>query len=226
MTQGVKAAMAALLIVLATIGGYAWWQHHQAEEAERQIGLDATRIVDEVFNAKRDLRVGQLAGIVIAKSEYKGPVFNTTQQTRAPVTVNYLLDLRKVGRGDYSWNGETKVMTVRIPDITVERPSIDMTKAEVLQNGFWISRQAGIAMQRVAAQRIAIRANERARSQENLAKVRLSALDGVRQLVERPLAAAGVRDVRVAVGFASDPINSRERWDTSRALQDVLGNAN
>jgi len=39
-----------------------------------------------------------------------------------------------------------------------------------------------------------------------------------------PLRAAGI-DAQVKVRFADDPTPSGERWDTSRSLQEVLGNA-
>ena len=60
------------------------------------------------------------------------------------------------------------------------------------------------------------------------AMIRL-ARDATRRAVERsfamPLRAAGV-DATVSVRFADEAQASTERWDTSRSLQDVLGNRN
>ena len=54
------------------------------------------------------------------------------------------------------------------------------------------------------------------------------ARDATRRAVETsfamPLRAAGI-DAQVKVRFADDPTPAGERWDTSRSLQEVLGNA-
>lgn len=224
--KGGRGVIAALVLIVAAIGLFALWQSRQADQAKRQLGLDATRMVDEVFNTKRDLRVGQLSGVVIARSGYDGPIFRSTQETRAPVTVDYLLDVARMTSADYAWDGDSKTMTIHVPDVTVAPPNVDMTRAEVRQDGVWISRTAGREMQRQAADRIQQRATERARSDPNMAKARTDAAESVRQLVRQPLAAAGMGDVRVDVRFPYDGARSSERWDTSRSVGEVLGNRN
>ena len=82
-------------------------------------------------------------------------------------------------------------MTVRIPDVAVEQPSVDLGRAQVRQRGLWVSRKAGIALQRQASRVLATTATARARSDENMAKARTAAVAAVAGFVRQPLAAAG-----------------------------------
>ncbi|WP_447411816.1 hypothetical protein, partial [Clostridium perfringens] len=74
-------------------------------------------------------------------------------------------------------------------------------------------------------------ANRRAGQAELLRQARDAApmklaRDATRHAIERsfamPLRAAGI-DANVEVGFADEPVPSTERWDTTRALDQVLG---
>lgn len=219
-----KAVIAGLLVALAVLGWYAFTSTRSADQAKRQAGLDATRMVAEVFRAKRELRVGQLNGVVIAQSEYRGRMFNPTQRTRAPASVDYLLKLQDIRDGDLAWDPAARRMIVRIPDISVEPPNVDMARAEVLsQDGVWIGRQAGRELNRQAAERISVRADERARNEQNMRQARAAAENAVRQMVRQPLGAAGLDDVTVEVRWPWQGMGT-ERMDTSRSLEDVVAN--
>lgn len=219
-----RALTGILLLVIAALAATVWWQHSRVNQAERQEGLDATRMVAEVFRGKRDLRVGQLSGVVIARSQYDGRIFHPTQLTRAPATVNYLLPLQRIGAGDLRWDADRRIMTVRIPDVTVEAPAVDMGRAQILdQKGIWIGREAGSALQKQAAERIATRAGERARAPENMARARRTAIEGIDAMVRQPLVAAGVQPAEVRVLFPWKGGRSDEQWDRSRSAAEVVG---
>lgn len=214
----------ALALAMAALAIYAWRQHAADERAEREVALNTTRMLREVFVAKGDLRVGQLQGVVLASTVNDGLVFRTTQETRAPATVNYMLDMRAAAPGDFAWDADRRSMTIRVPDVTVEPPAVDMAQAEVRQGGIWIGRSAGQALQRQAAQRIATRATERARTDANLAKARTAARTSVVRFVKGPLAAVGYDDVDVRVVFPWEAGRNTEQWDRSRNLDQVRAN--
>lgn len=224
MNRTAKLVIAGLLAALVVLGWLAWSNSRSADQAKRQIGLDATRMVAEVFRAKRELRVGQLNGVVVARSEHDGTVFHPTQQTRAPASVDYLLKLQDIRDRDLAWDPQARRMIVRIPDISVEPPNVDMARAEVLQqDGVWISRQAGRELTRQAAERIAVRADQRARDEANMRNARAAAENAVRQMVRQPLVAAGLGNVEVDVRWPWQGM-STERMDASRSLEDVYAN--
>ena len=224
MSRPVRLSLAVLLAAVLALAGYAVWQHRRADQAESQLGLDASRVLTSVFADTRELRVARLTGIALAKSSNDAPLFHSEQQTRAPFAVGYFVDLRRIGPSDYSWEAERRVMTVRIPDVTVEPPNIDMAQAQMRQQGLWISRKAGADLQRQGAQRLALTAGAKAKSDENMAKARAAAVAAVTGLVRQPLAAAGIDGITVEVHFPWEGQRSDRQWDRSRRPEEVLGN--
>ncbi len=225
MTRSEKNLAGLLALVCVLTSGFAWYQYNRAEKAQNQIDLTATRVLYEVFIAKSDLRVGQLSGEIIASSNYDGMVFRPNQQTKAPVTVNYFINLEKIRQGDIDWDPKNHRLTVRIPEIETEAPNIDFVHAEIKQNGVWIGRGAGIIMQRQGVKRIVARATERAKDAKNIARARRRAVELMNQLVKRPLTAVGYAPVEVRILAPWNADQSGEMWDTSRSLDEVLRNA-
>lgn len=224
MTATTRAIIAALVIAVLALGIIVWRQGVAVRKAENEVALNTSRMLREVFLAKGDLRVGQLDGVVIASAVDDGIVFRSTQTTRAPARVNYMLDLSQTRADAFRYDESSRVLSVRIPDVTVEPPAVDMAKAEVQQGGLWISRSAGVNLQKTAASRIAARATERAKDPANLNRARASAREAVVRLVRRPLDAVGYRDVQVRAVFPWEAGGSTERMDTSRSLEDVFAN--
>lgn len=220
----------ALVLVIAGIA--IWRERGRADEAiehadkvERRLGLDAARVLTQTFEGAGALKVSELSGRVLARSDGKSGPFRNSQRTRAPYSVNYFVDMRGLRASDYRWNEEARIMVVDLPEIMVERPNLDMTRAEVEQDGFWVSRRSGIAMQKQAAQRLASAVDKTANSPENVAKAREFARKAVGNVVLAPLGAAGLNGVRVIVrlpGEAKPAGVTDEQWNVTRSLQEVL----
>ncbi len=110
-------------------------------------------------------------------------------------------------------------MTVGRADVDEARKSLTRTR------GVFVTRAASEALGRqtsVAAQRSA---QAEAASPERVAAARENAREALAAVLRGPLTAAGLGDVRVEVRFPSDPESATERWDTSRSLREVLGDA-
>jgi hypothetical protein len=222
MTRTARVFIALLAVAVVGLGVLALQQFRRAEQAEEQLGLDAGRVLSAVFTQARELRVARLTGKVLARSSHDGYLFDPEQRTRAPFAVNYFVDLKSLGQDDYDWNARRKVMTVRIPDVTIEAPSIDMSRAEVTQRGFWVSRKAGVELQRKGFVTLRGTATTRANSDENLRKARAAAVSAVTAYLREPLRAAELGDVTVEVRFRWEGRRSPEQWDRSRRPEDVL----
>jgi hypothetical protein len=222
-----RKALAAIGVALIVILGVLLFrEHRQRESAEDQLGLASSRVLSAIFTQQQDLRVATLKGDVVAKSANDGWVFHSEQTTRAPYTVSYFVDLGRIRTSDYRWDAGSKTMTVTIGDVVVDRPNIDMTKAAVFQNGLWISRSAGLSMERQSAERLSGRAAATAKSDENMAKARNAAVAAVSNMVRKPLAAAGLGEVKVRVRY---PWEGDDKpfvpIDHSRDWHDVIGNS-
>lgn len=214
------------LVAAAIVGGFCW-QARRAERAEMEAGLAASRTLSAVFERTAALQVARLSGEAVTRVDGSSGygMFPNVQTTRAPYTVDYLVDLRRLRPADYRWNGKDRTMIVTMPEVTVGKPNIDLARARTMQGGLFISRASGVAMQQRVAGNLALAAERTAGTPENIAKARGSARAAVEALVEGPLTAAGIVDVTVVVRLPGEdrpPGLDRERWDMSRPIAEVL----
>lgn len=219
----IKPALTALLIAALALAAALTWQVRRAERAEERLGLDSGRVLSAIFTQAQDLRVATLRGEALFRSENDGVVFDSEQETKAPYQASYFVKLGAIRRSAYSWDAERQVMTVRIPDVVVEQTSIDMGKAQVKQKGVWISRDAGVKLQRGASDGLATVSNAAANSPDNIEKARASALAAVRRMVVQPLEAAGFSGVEVNVTGDWEGGRDPSRLDRSRSIEEVIG---
>lgn len=215
-----------LLAVVAVIAGVALWrEHRRADRAELDAGLAASRTLSAVFRRTSALQVATLTGAAVTRVEGRSGfgVFGNVQTTRAPYSVDYRVDLSRLGRRDFQWDAERRTMTVMLPEVTAAPPRIDLAQARTEQGGLYISRASGLAMAQRVAQNLTLAATTTARSPEQLGKAQAAARVAVAALVKAPLAAAGLDDVTVRVRLAGErPASVNERWDESRPVREVI----
>jgi len=215
-----------IVAVVAAVALFAWWQHAQRLEAERRLGLDASRVVSESFSNAAQVKVGTLNGRIVARGEDRGflGVIPTEQTTAVPFSVDYFVDLESIGQADYRWDRESRTLTVAIPDVTVAKPNIDETAATSRQKGLYISRRASQELARQTSQFAAARSTQAARDPKRLDQARANARQVVARMAQGPLAAAGLGEVKVAVKFPWETGDkaAAERWDQSRRPEEVL----
>lgn len=161
--------------------------------------------------------------VVTSKQSQLG--FTTEKTLIMPGMVRYEVDMAKLTQADVAWDGGTRTLSVRLPAVEADGPQVDLTAVREYGSG-------GVLTTFTDAEKRLDAANRRAGQIELVRQAREPAMiklarDATRRAVERsfamPLRAAGI-DASVAVHFADEPVASNERWDTSRSLQDVLGN--
>lgn len=226
MRRGLKLLVLAA-VALAVL--FAWQQHKvnlaiaDEERAEMQTGVAASRVLSALFERKGDLRVATLHGEIVTETRASSGLFDNTQNTRAPYSVDYFVDLRGIGPRQYRWDAQHRVLFVEVPDVTIAPPNVDMARAKVQQDGWWIGRGAGQVMQHQAAANLSATARATAGDAEHLRKARYSARVGIAALFATPLSAAGIVGVDVQVRLASDPRpGGYKPWDVSRSIEEVL----
>lgn len=221
-----KALPILLVIVLAAIAWFAFAQRAERLEAERRLGLDASRVVSESFSNAAEVKVGTLSGRIVARGEDRGflGVVPSEQVTALPFSVDYFVDLDRISQSDYSWDEETKTLTVAIPDVTVGKPNLDETAAASRQKGVYISRRASEELARQTSRFANARSMRAAREPQRLDQARANARQVVARMAQAPLEAAGLGEVQVAVKFPWETGDqaATERWDQSRRMEEVL----
>lgn len=222
MTKRARIVLAAVVVALL---GFAWWQYSARVEAENKLGLDASRIVSAHFTDRAQLKVGDVAGRVVARGTDQGfmGILPSEMTAAMPFKVDYFIDVSRLGPRSYRWDRATKTLTIDAPDVTVGSPNIDEGRAAIQQKGVFISRGASLTLARQISERAAARSREEAAKPEHLNKARDNARAVLTAMARGPLAAAGMSDVRVAVRFPWEPKGGNgEYWDESRAVEDVL----
>lgn len=221
-----KAHLVIVAALVAAVALFAFWQRSQRLEAERRLGLDASRVVSESFSNAAEVKVGTLNGKIVARGEDRGflGVVPSEQTTAVPFSVDYFVNLNSIGQGDYSWDQQTRTLTVAIPDVTVARPNIDETAATSRQKGIYISRRASQELARQTSRFATGRSMQAARDTKRLEQARANARQVVGKMAQGPLQAAGLGEVKVAVKFPWEMGNkaAAEQWDQSRRVEEVL----
>lgn len=226
----IKLITALVLAAAAVVAFLLWRADRRADKAEQEAGLASARVLSEVFEKTSALQVARLSGEAIARSTTDGCLgFCTpTQSTRAPYEVFYTITLAELPVSAYRWIADDKTMVVTIPPVTPGNPNVDFSSAKIKQNGVWVSRRSNVELQTAAAKTLRAITRAAAEKPENITKAQESARTAIEAMVAAPLKAAGLGRVRVLVrlpGEERPPELSRERWDESRPLSEVLGQA-
>ena len=217
------AILAALLI--AKIGYDKYNEKYVVERRDDGVAVD--RIVRATFTGASALKVGSLSGTVQSTaSDVRGfGMLASDKVVKAPFSVDYFVDVSKLGGRDYRWDQNARVLTIMAPDVTVAAPNVDESKTSVSETrGLIVTRAAAEALARQVSIGARRTAEVEARKPERIAAARENARRALAKLLGAPLEAAGVGKVRVAIVFPYERPGTEERWDTSNTPQDVLAN--
>ncbi|MEG3093075.1 DUF4230 domain-containing protein [Sphingomonas sp. PB1R3] len=151
--------------------------------------------------------------------------FSTERTLIMPGMVRYEVDLGKLRQQDVRWDAGSRTLSVTLPSVEIDGPQVDLAAIREYGSGGVLTTFTDAEQRLDAANRTAGQA-ELLRQARAPAPMKL-ARDATRRAVESsfamPLRAAGV-EASVKVRFADEASNN-ERWDTTRTVQEVLGNA-
>ena len=138
--------------------------------------------------------------------------------------VRYEVDMAKLASNDVRWDADAKTLRVRIPDIEVAAPQIDLTSLQEYDDG-------GILTALTDAERVLDSANrnkglaELSRQAEGPVPMRLAreaARRAIQQNFSVPMKAAGLA-VRVEAKYGSEMVGKVDtRWDYSTPLEEIM----
>lgn len=224
---GFLAKAAGFVVILVLAGLLALWgvQRYVSD----RLAPDPTTIASASLEGLREQNrlsafAARYVAVVTSKQSQLG--FTTEKTLIMPGMVRYEVDMGKLTQADVAWDGNTRTLAVSLPAVEADGPQVDLNAVREYGSG-------GVLTTFTDAEKRLDAANRRAGQIELIRQAREPAMiklarDATRRAVERsfamPLRAAGI-DATVAVRFADEPTASTERWDTSRSLQDVLGNA-
>jgi len=146
-----------------------------------------------------------------------------------PGDVRYELDLAALSPKDLSWDSDSKTLSVKLPEIEIAGPDVDLTHAREYGSSGLLGVFTDARTQLDEANRAKAVADLRQQAQAPV-PMRL-AREAARQDIERsfalPLAAAGFRDVKVVARFPEDGDTGPTTYmDGSTPLNEVMNGAN
>jgi Protein of unknown function (DUF4230) len=165
---------------------------------------------------------------VVSASEQKfGGLVSSERTLILPGDVRYELDLSRLQQSDISWDGSTHILKVRLPDVEVAGPDVDIKAVREYGGGGVLSALTNANQQLDAANRE--RAVADLRKQATAAVPMQLARQSARTAVERsfamPLFAAGFKDVRVVARFPTEGTDEPSYLDLSTPYEQVIQEA-
>ena len=144
-----------------------------------------------------------------------------------PGDVRYELDLSKLQPKDVSWDGSTHTLNVRLPEVEIAGPDVDLTAAQEYGEGGVLSALTNADEALDQANRAKAVADLRKQAQ-GAVQMRL-AHQAARAAIERsfamPLAAAGFKDVKVVARFPTEGTDEPSYLDLSTPYEEVIKEA-
>ena len=144
-----------------------------------------------------------------------------------PGDVRYELDLSKLQPKDVSWDASSHTLQVRLPEIEIAGPDVDLTSAQEYGEG-------GVLTALTNADETLDQAN-RAKAVSDLRKQASAAVpmrlahEAARQAVERsfamPLVAAGFKDAKVVARFPTEGNGEASYMDLSTPYEEAINEA-
>jgi hypothetical protein len=217
---------AVVLVLVLVIGTWQWRateERRRAEEIATAEGL--AQLLSATFSGQTDLKVSNIQGRIDVTSVNRGRIFDSRLQATLPYSIDYFVDLSKLGARNAKFDSQSRTLMIEVPDVRVASPNVDLTRGTVGNaRGFWVSRRASANLVRRAVSLTNQQAEKTAKSPENLNRARNEARVRIQRLLELPLKAAGQDDVQVVVRFPHDGVRDSEHWDVSPSIEDVLAN--
>jgi hypothetical protein len=143
-----------------------------------------------------------------------------------PGTVRYELDLAKIDRDDLAWNAAAKTLTVRLPEIEIAGPEVDLNAAREYGSGGILSAISDTDSRLDDANRgLAVTdLRKQAAAPTPMRLAREAARQAVEHSFAMPLSAAGIEDAKVEARFANE-VDDPSYLDRSITYNEAIAEA-
>src|SRR4051812_35541408 len=153
--------------------------------------------------------------------------FSAKRTLILPGDVRYELDLSKLQPSDVSWDAATSTLRVKLPEIEIAGPDVDLTAAQEYGEGGVLSALTHANQQLDQANRAKAVSDLRKQAQGPV-QMRL-AHQAARAAIERsfamPLIAAGFKDARVVARFPTEGTDDASYLDLSTPYDEAIKEA-
>ena len=144
-----------------------------------------------------------------------------------PGTVRYELDLAKLKRNDLDWDMATSTLTVRLPNVEIAGPEVDLKAAREYGSGGILSAVTDAEDRLDNANRGLAVADLRkqAAAPTPMRLAREAARAAIERSFAMPLNAAGLKEAKVVARFADEPAGNPSYVDRSVTYNEAMEEA-
>ena len=171
--------------------------------------------------------VARYVSVVSSRQERLGGLVSAERTLILPGDVRYELDLAKLEAKDVTWDDATHTLSVRLPEVELAGPDVDLTAAQEYGEGGVLSALTNSDEALDSANRAKAVADLRKQASGPL-QMRL-ARQAARAAIERsfamPLAAAGIRDAKVVARFPTEGTDDASYVDLSTPYSEAIKEA-
>ena len=171
--------------------------------------------------------VARYVSVVSSEQQRLGGLVSSQRTLVLPGDVRYELDLAKLNPEDVTWDSSTNTLRVRLPEIEIAGPEVDLNAAREYGEGGVLSTLTNADQQLDQANRAKAVSDLRKQASADV-PMRL-ARQAARQAVERsfamPLLAAGFSDAKVVARFPTEGTDDPSYLDASTPYNEAIAEA-
>jgi len=183
----------------------------------------------ESMRAQNRLTVfaARYVSVVSSQQQRLGGLVSSERTLILPGDVRYELDLSKLQNGDVSWDGSAHKLTVKLPEIEIAGPDVDLNAVKEYGGGGVLSALTNANQQLDATNRARAVSDLRkqAQGQVPMQLARQAARAAVERSFAMPLVAAGFKDAKVVARFPTDGTDDPSYLDLSTPYNEAIANA-
>ena len=183
----------------------------------------------ESMRAENRLTVfaARYVSVVTSQEQRLGGLVSSQRTLIMPGDVRYELDMAKLQPRDVTWDGSNHLLTVRLPEIDVAGPDIDINAVKEYGGGGVLSAltNANEQLDQNNRARAVADLRKQATAQVPMQLARQAAREAVERSFAMPLLAAGFKDVKVAARFPTDGTNEPSYMDLSTPYDEAIKEA-
>ena len=219
-------AMVAVALILGVLVGIA------TGVADKIFGPNPKTIATaslESMRAENRLTVfaARYVSVVTSQEQKLGGLVSSERTLILPGDVRYELDLSKLQNKDVSWDGSTHTLKIKLPEIEVAGPDVDINAVREYGGGGVLSALTDTNQQLDAAnrQRAVVDLRKQATAAVPMRLAHQAARDAVERSFAMPLVAAGFKDVKVVARFPTEGENDASYIDLSTPYEQAIQEA-
>ena len=183
----------------------------------------------ESMRAQNRLTVfaARYVSVVTSQQQRLGGLVSSERTLILPGDVRYELDLSRLQPGDVTWDGSSHTLKVKLPEIEVAGPDVDINAVKEYGGGGVLSAltNANQQLDQANRDRAVSDLRKQATAKVPMQLARQSARAAIVRSFAMPLAAAGFKDVKVIARFPTEGSDDASYLDLSTPYDQAIKEA-